>query len=131
MPYKLSWYLEGRIAQSTLTGSVSIEEMEAYNQDLIDKYLNVGQPPVHIISDTRDMRQFPTSLIKVKEINEKWLRHPNLGWAVVVGNSNILLNFLAAAVTKMIGVNYRMVATHEDAIVTLKKIDATVDRIVV
>jgi len=129
MPYQLSWYQQGRIAQSVLSGNISIEEMQAYNQELIDNYLNAGQAPVHIIADTQKMRQFPTSLIKAKEINEKWLRHPNLGWAVVVGNNNILLNFLAAAVTKVIGVNYRMVVTHEEAIATLHKIDPTLEQI--
>ena len=74
MPYQLSWYQEGRIAQSILSGSISIEEMQAHTQDLIDHYLNVGQAPIHIISDTRQMKQFPTNMIKVKQINEAWLR---------------------------------------------------------
>jgi hypothetical protein len=131
MPYKLSWSLDGRVAQAALTGNISVEEMEAFAQALIDKFLNTGQSPVHIIADTRNMRQFPTSLIKVKEVNEEWLHHPNLGWVVVVGNGNILLNFLAAAVTKMSGVNYRMVATQEEAIAALKNMDPRVDCVVV
>jgi len=129
MPYRLSWYQKNRIVLAVMTGVYTVEEMQARNQELIDQYLERGQAPIHLISDARDMRQFPTSMIKVQQINESWLRHPNLGWTVIVGNGNILLNFLAAAITKAMGVKHRTVATHEEAIETLKKMDTTLNQI--
>ena len=129
MPYRLSWYQEKRIVLAVVMGVYAVEEAEAYSQELIDKYLERGQAPVHLIGDTLKMRQFPTSLITVQQINERWLRHRNLGWVVAIGNNNILLNFVAATVTKVIGVNLRMVATYAEAIETLKNVDATLDQI--
>jgi hypothetical protein len=125
MAYQISWNQVGRIAQAEIRDSISVEELEAYGETLIQDYLEQGQSPVHIISDARGMTHFPTHLLKVKQLTEAWLKHPNIGWAIVIGKSNPMLNFLAAAVTQVIGVKYRMVATPEEALETLQKLDAS------
>jgi hypothetical protein len=123
MTYEMSWTQEGRIAHAKIVDSISIQELEAYGQTLIDNYLERGQAPVHIISDARQMIHFPTNILKVKQLTQSWLKHPNMGWAIVVGKSNPMLNFLAAVVTQVISVKYRMVATPEEALAILRSFD--------
>jgi len=123
MAYEITWTQQGRIAQAKIVDSISIEELEAYGQTLIDDYLEAGQAPVHIISDARQMTHFPTNMLKIKQLTQTWLKHPNMGWAIVIGKTNPMLNFLAATITQVIGVKYRMVATPEEALAILRSFD--------
>src|SRR5262245_37910318 len=114
MVYEIAWQQPNRIIKVVLNGDISVEELHRMSDDLV-AHLEQGQPPVHLISDARKMGKFPVKLTSVKEASERYLRHPNMGWAVVIGKSNPVLNFLAATVTHIIHVNYSMVATPEEA----------------
>jgi hypothetical protein len=48
---------------------------------------------------------------------------------MAVGNTKALHNFLAAAVMQVIGVKYRMVATRDEALTTLQKVDPSLRQI--
>jgi hypothetical protein len=124
MAHEISWQQPNRIIKVVVDGDQSIEDLGRISDELV-AYLAQGQPPVHVLSDARTMGKFPVQLNAVKEINERWLRHPNVGWTVVVSKSNPVLNFLAATVTHIIHVNYRMVATPEEALEVLRLVDNT------
>lgn len=123
MPYEVRWYEQDRVIQTVITGDITIPELEAMRDELINDYLTQGQAPIHIISDARQMAKFPSQPLVVMRLTEPWLRHPNMGWAIVVGKTNPMLNFLAAAVTNLLHVNYRMTNSVEEAVETLETLD--------
>jgi len=126
MPYQLSWYRENHIVYATVSGNFSLDELQAYGRDLATNYLDPATTPIHIISDAREMGAFPTHALSAMRSTESWLRHPNLGWAILIGkNPNPMLSFLLAVVTKVVKLKYKMAATTEEALSMLCNIDPT------
>lgn len=126
MPYQLSWYQENHIVYAAVSGNFSLAELEAYGQELTTHYLNPATNPIHIISDARAMGAFPTHALSAMRTTEGWLRHPNLGWAILIGQKpNPMLNFLLAVVTKVVKLKYKLAATPEEAFTMLQTMDST------
>lgn len=124
MPYQLSWYRENYIVLATVSGDFSLAELEAYGNELSQHYLEGAQTPIHVISDVSAMKKFPTHALTAIRTSESWLRHPKLGWVILIDkNSNPMLRFLLATVTQVVKLKYRMVATPEEALSLLYNLD--------
>jgi hypothetical protein len=126
VPYQLSWYQENRVLFVVFSGNLTLDELEAYGRDLSNQYLNLATRSIHIISDARTLEKFPTNALYALRATEGWLRHPNMGWAILINKTaNPMLDFLLAVVTKVVKLKYRKAATPEEALSMLRTLDPT------
>jgi hypothetical protein len=113
MPYKLSWFIPGRVIDMTLPeiatdGSV----FEALDTE-INAMLDSGTAPVHVMIDVRTMKEFPSATIAMKM---KYYKHPKVGRLVIIGlSTNPMLRFLAGLVGRGVGVQIKDMSTREEA----------------
>lgn len=111
---------------ATFSGNLTLDELEAYGRDLSNQYLNLATRSIHIISDAHDLVKFPTNALSALRATESWLRHPNMGWAILINkNANPMLDFLLAVVTKVVKLKYRKATTPEEALSLLRTLDPT------
>jgi hypothetical protein len=122
MPIDISWHIENRVINIVATGKLDAESITEFNQTMF-KLVSNGVAPVHIIANTTDMEQYPTNLATLRQ-SQTYLSHPNIGWIIVV-NSNRLVSFLANILTTVVKVNSRTVASYEEALQILARLDLT------
>lgn len=122
MGYKLTWQVDGRIALIDVSDELSNEAMSQMNSDIVEA-LNGGIKPVHLIFRTNDLKKFPTHLSEVRKAQD-YMHHENVGWIILVG-AGALLNFVASTVVSLSRMNMKTVATLDEAMETLKKVDTS------
>lgn len=123
MSYVLSWNQPGRIAYVRFNGDLSGDELTEFSENFTAHYLNPATLKVHLISDIRAMGKFPTRMGAVRQATELFLRHEKMGVLVVIGSMHPLTKFLISIVTQIVGNEYRLVDTEEEALATLYKFD--------
>lgn len=91
MPYEVRWHTEKRILLVREYGVMTAEELRRMHED-VNRYVELGQPPVHIISDQRSLESFPQDLSTMRQLSEM-RSQPNVGWRVniVTGATGRLL----------------------------------------
>jgi hypothetical protein len=113
MPYKLSWFIPGRVIDMTLPeiatdGSV----FEALDTE-INAMLDSGTAPVHVMIDLRLMKEYPSASIAMKM---KYYKHPKIGRLVIIGlSANPMLRFLGGLVGRGVGIQLKDVGSREEA----------------
>jgi hypothetical protein len=126
MSYRLSWYHENHVVYAAVSGNFTVAEFEAYGEELIEQYLDGASHPIHIISDVSRMEKFPTQVWTAIRTTEPWLRHPHLGWIILLKpSSNPMLRFLLSAVNQVVGIRYHVVETADEAYMLLQQLDET------
>jgi hypothetical protein len=113
MPYELSWYDAEKIVLSQFYGVLDIDGFHNFYVEMIDNYIEVGSPPVHVMADATHLEQVkPQVLELIKTIRKE--RHPNTGWVVVYG-TNKYIRFLASVVFQMVDIKVRFTADEAEA----------------
>lgn len=123
MSYVLSWNQPGRIAYVRFNGDLTHEELTEFSQNFSEHYLAPSAAQVHLISDIRAMGKFPTRMGAVRQATEIFLRHEKMGVLVVIGSMHPLTKFLISIVTQIVGNEYRLVDSEDEALMTLYKFD--------
>ncbi|MCA0457633.1 MAG: hypothetical protein LCI00_26945 [Chloroflexi bacterium] len=124
MDYTMEWHIPKRVILIRVSGDVSLEELERFNNDIL-KHLNEGIAPVHLISIGENIRRVPTNLMKIRQTTT-YLQHPNMGWTVIVQEKpNPLSGFMVSVATQASGMKLRQVKSLADALETLTRIDQT------
>lgn len=123
MPYVLSWNQPERIAFVRFSGDVSIEELTEFSENFSAHYLNASAVKIHLISDARALGKYPTRLSAVRQATEIFLRHEKMGVLVVIGSLHPLTKFLISMVAQVVGNEYRLVDTEEEALLALYQFD--------
>jgi len=122
MPYEVSWTQDKRIIHCRLFGAFDLEMVnEASNK--VEVFINEGQPLVHLIVDMEGLQSFPTNVTKLNAMNQ-YLKHPNMGWVIVVGGSS-LTKFLVNVLSQIIKFRVAQRATMSEALDFLRKQDST------
>lgn len=124
MAYDLSWYIENRVVVANIYATASIEQIAEISQKIAN-YLDDGHPPVHYIGDLSRLENFPTKIWQLQQEAEVFLRHPNLGWTVLITQENTLASFVGSMVTQLIGVQMKFAKDYADAERILKQADST------
>src|SRR5262245_32176351 len=124
MSYQLSWYRGNQVVYATISGDFTAAEFEGYGVDLIEQYLDPASYPIHIISDVGEMKTFPTQVWTAMRLTEPWLRHPRLGWIILLRRgSNPMLRLLLSTVNQVVGVRFHVVETPDEAFTLLQQLD--------
>jgi len=125
MPYELSWYVEERIVYGRIWGNINIDTVYSASDDLI-KYLGLGKPLVHLFLDDSQVTAFPSNFYAVRGA-ATFLTHENLGWSVMVGETNFIRQFILPMVTSIARVRYRRYHTFDEGLAFLKEQDQSIN----
>ncbi|MBA3871957.1 MAG: hypothetical protein ABI970_16745 [Chloroflexota bacterium] len=119
--YKVEWLVENRVIRIQIFGEYDVEPVQAgiaKTKALVD----AGTSPVHVILDSTGVTKMPKSIRELINQMEVLRYHPNGGWIIIVSN-NVMLRFAGQIATVFLGANHRSVATYEEAVETICRID--------
>jgi hypothetical protein len=120
MPYEINWSHNQQLLITRAYGNVSVQEAVEMSA-VATQRLQEGKPPIHFLVDITDIQKFPTNILQLKN-TVGHLRHPHMGWLVVVGN-NSLLNTLGTIISQLLGTNFRTFRTRKNALDFLEQVD--------
>ena len=121
--YKSYWMQDRKVAYFEIIGDFDEEGMTAFNEHMRDDYIALGEAPVHCIIDAGGLTGYPRSVAVIGKNTSKVLKHPNLGWIILVGFDNPIVKFMANMVVQILRVQYKQVKTLKEAKELLLRID--------
>lgn len=121
MPFESKWYIENRVSMVHDIGEVTLEEMHATNQIFLE-HIRSGQPPVHLLIDTRAMTKMPGTFVPMLKEIEAFRHEPNMGWTIMVTNNSVM-RFFGTLSSNLIKMPFHAVKTYEEANQVLAKVD--------
>lgn len=124
MAYKAFWYKENRVVYAELIGDFDAQEMIALNQHIRDEYLEKGEAPVHFICDATSLTGYPRNIKVIQEATQISMKHPAMGWAILVGVDNPLVRYLASIIAQVIGLRFKVAGSLQEAESILEKLEA-------
>jgi hypothetical protein len=122
MAYEISWLVENRLMYIKYVGDMTVEDLELAIQEM-QALLDVGEAPIHTISDNRFLGQFPTSLSTLKKLMTP---HPKaIGWSVLI-QENTATRFIGEMLTRFSGQHQvKSFARLRDALTFLERNDTS------
>jgi SepF-like predicted cell division protein (DUF552 family) len=124
MPYRIQWYVEGRVILEEAFGDVTIEELVRFNAEVTALIVNEGIAPVHVIVDLSKVEKYPSSLREV--LGTMRQKNPEkVGWMMIVTESPVM-RFVASTVFQLARLKLRTFATMQQAKMFLAEIDESV-----
>src|SRR5215207_7753219 len=123
MPFTTDWLQQNRIIRTQLVGKLTEQEAKDMSEAHA-KFLDAGTAPVHLIVDVTKLDAIPINLRQNTSMGE-YLRHPSLGWTVLVGGST-LVNFMVSVLGQVFHMKQARRETVEEALTFLAMQDETV-----
>jgi hypothetical protein len=122
MPYQFQWHIPKRLLEIKLSGKISLTQLHQVNLSVI-KSFDIGQAPVHVILDMREVEDFP---VFGKELidSHAYFAHRKLGWVIGYGE-NSALSSLDSEVSQNYRTRFRTFHEWEDIVAFLGRTDAT------
>ena len=125
MTYVFEWGVPDRVGCFDLGEIYSLEDANHLKVQMLEM-LEHATLPLHIMFDISTLKQFPKRMNAETWAMAEWMRHPKLGWLIVINkDTNPMANFLVSAVGKTIGVKTRFVKSPEEALEILARTDMT------
>jgi hypothetical protein len=113
MPYRIEWYIEGRVILEEAYGNVTIDELVRFNAEVTTLITEKGVPPVHVLVDLTRVEKYPSSLREIMATMRK--NDPSkVGWMLIVTESPIM-RFVASTVFQLARLKLRTFATMAQA----------------
>jgi hypothetical protein len=125
MAVELSWYEEGRVVYQRFRGVLAMDDVETVARALKEQ-ADQGIAPVHAIVDVRQVTEFPASISQISSLRGDGDVN---GWMVVIG-LHPAVRSIARVMSWLRGVQYRPVASMEDALRFLARQDAALGHLV-
>jgi hypothetical protein len=123
MPFTTQWLQENRIIRTQLVGKLSEQEAREMSEAHAN-FLDKGTAPIHLVVDVTKLDSIPINLRQNTSMGE-YLRHPSLGWTVLVGGST-LVNFMVSVLGQVFHMKQARRESVEEAITFLAMQDETV-----
>jgi|GEM_PF-6708216 len=121
--YEVRWIIQNRVVL-LYTGSHLVMEDNVEINHQVEVLLNEVNHPVHLISDTSELKSFPINVVKLIEVYS-FLKHPNFEIGVQVSSSP-MIRFLTRAITRPFkSYPFKIVASREEALELLYQLDET------
>jgi hypothetical protein len=114
MPAENTWIVENRVMLTRLSGHITIEDMQA-SARRGTAMIETGTAPVYSLVDASQIEHFPLKLNELKSVTDEG-SSDKLGWIIIYGIPNRLLSFLATTFAQLIGKNYKVVNTQDEAL---------------
>lgn len=126
MAYVNRWLVQDRVALVEFTGDISIDDLQSNDADML-RYVSSGTAPVHIVCKLTNMGKFPSNIATISQSANQYLRHPSMGWFLVLGINNPFLGFIGKVVANISQLKFKQVDDAADLRVLLARVDATLD----
>lgn len=120
----VSWHLPGRIIYDCPQGVITPEIAKASSNAIIELLDSQPVPPsggIHLILDMRQATEIPRNLSNASHAL-KYMRHPALGWTVMITESQIQRMF-ASVLAQVFRVRFKVVADMAEAVDFLTRYD--------
>ena len=124
MTFEMGWLEPGRVVFVKFRGEMTVEEIHEESQQLIEYLDNGASPLVHSLVDLTTLDNFPINVGVLNRATVDSLRHPRLGWTVLI-TDNRMVKYLGAMVTGLSGVRYRTFTSLNEALTFLNEVDST------
>ena len=124
MAYETKWLLPGRVIYMANRGAITVEELQDESLRLIELLEEGEGPLVHLLTDVTELGEFPISVGVLNRASIDALRHPKMGWLLVI-TDNRMLKYLGSMVTGLSGVRYRAFTSVDEALAFLNEVDST------
>ena len=127
MAYTFDWHTPDRLAVIRIGETLTLEESQAQN-DFMLPILAAATQPIHLIIDLTLTHNFPVRLNDKVLASTEYLRHPMLGWVMLINQgANPLLHMVVGVAGKTMGAKLRFVKSFDEALVSLHKLDLTLE----
>ena len=127
MSYTFDWQVPDRVVLFTLGETYTLEDAGLLNKQMLE-LLNKSEHPLHMMVDLNGMRHYPKRVTEEVWSITQCLRHPKLGWMLVVNTgTNPMAHLIASVVGKTTGVKMRFVKSQSEALETLHRMDLTLE----
>jgi hypothetical protein len=127
MPYNASWYVENRVLLLEVFGDLTLDELQHVVDMLSGKVETEG--PIHFITDTRNIKHFPTNPAHLANAFRGYKGTTTTGWNLII-SANVVANFAMVLIGKISDLKYKTFTTLEDALQFLGEIDTTVEPLI-
>ncbi len=125
MSYTSEWQIPDRVILFQLGDTYTLEDAGRLNSHMLN-LLNQSTQLLHMLVDLVELRHYPLRLTEEVWAITLCLRHPQMGWLMVVNNgTNPMALFIASVVSKTTGVKMRFVKSQEEAMEILRRMDLT------
>ena len=112
MSYSVSWYIEKQVVYLKVFDTITAEDVINLNRETMMN-LEMGVPPVHLIIDTLDIREYPSNLRWVMRLIKTNPVRPS-GWNILIQNNNAV-RVLASAILGLLRLPLYTCSTLEEA----------------
>jgi len=114
------WYIPNKVYIAHFYDVLTPEELQRQSDKGIE-LIRSGEPPVHIIIDTRFMSEYPTDMSQVLRVTRAF-HEENLGWALLISNDPAV-RLLAHVVAQLKRTKLKSFTAPDEALGYLKQID--------
>ena len=118
---EMRWYISKRVLLVEHYGNITVETLRDVNAEMT-QYLEDGDAPVHVISDSSQMDDFPTNVNQIRKIQWTILNDDRWGWMVAVG-VNSMVRFLVAVMSSIFGLRIKTADSIEEAEKILRRVE--------
>jgi len=123
MTYTFSWEVPDRVGFFDFGETYSLEDADHLKVKMLEM-LEHSTQPLHIMIDIGALKHFPMRMNAETWAMAEWMRHPKLGWMLIINNTtNPMANFMVSVVGKAVGVKTRFVKSREEAHETIFRMD--------
>jgi len=124
MPVQSRWLVEGQVIYTELVGDLTLEDIQAGSQGVIDLLEASNLDTVHLVGDQSKMGDIPVSLKLFNDAAE-FMRHDKMGWFMMYPSENKFAKFIASMISSLTKVQHRQCVSLEECLTTLKRMDDT------
>jgi len=129
MPYEIQWLIPDKMLQVKISGDFMLDDLQL----LIDESLAMNQRNdddevtelVHLIMDVEYLKSYTRDIGKVRQILKPAMERQALGWLIIYGYRESLLQFFAALAVTFFKIRFRMFKTRSETMTFLKSVDST------
>ncbi|MBC7813177.1 MAG: hypothetical protein H7175_18610 [Burkholderiales bacterium] len=122
MPAEITWQQQGRVVYQRYSGILTLDELRQ-GSILVAQHINAGTPPVHVITDARELKKYPASLEQIKNSLSQANRGA-LGWTVLI-STNYIQRFIATTTSRLARAQFQAVSSLDEALLFLNNVDAS------
>jgi hypothetical protein len=123
--YQLEWTIPDKVFYIKYWDSLTLDELMEATTLIKEQYLDNHEGPIHMMADLSELQDFPKRVNELHKAMDLFARHPSMGWVILIGFRNPVVNFLASLLTQVTNLNMKTESSQERALDILKRVDAT------
>lgn len=118
--YELTWLVEGQVFYARAYGTIPREEVLRVDQEITNYLDQHSAKLVHGIYDLNEADKLPGLRVLG---NLRYPRHPAMGFHVMIGQMNPIIEFLVVMTAKIHRSRFQVCDSLESAVAFLKRAD--------